>query len=325
MADSIIREKRIISLNSNNATTYGNGSYLSDLTYDFANILSPDNSIVYVECGLGSAEIPVTFYSVNETNNIFNYRVNSTNFSINVPFGNYNYNSLVTQMTTLFTANGHTFTFALNRNSNILTMTLTTGTWNQINASSIYYILGFDPNTTYNIVGNTITFPRLFNLLGIKKIKLYSTFLATDSYDSVNKTTSNLLATISVYQPGFSMVTYQNLDGLYGHLRTRYLSTIDIQLKDELGDFINFNGINFTLTINLIIYRRIDTLLNELKLQENIIQEDNAERVHKGYPFNEVLLRSKTHYVVRGKTRYVVRGKTRRQNAIYENKYVNKK
>lgn len=275
--NDIIREKRIISLNSQNATTYGNGSYLSDLTYDFSNILSPDNSIAYVEVGLGSAEIPITMYSVNETNNIFNYRVNSTNFSIIVPFGSYNYNSLVTQMTTLLTANGHTFTFALNRNSNILTMTLTAGgtTWNRISlGSTIYYILGFDPDTIYNIVGNTITFPRLFNLLGTKKIKIYSSYLATDSYDSVNKATSNLLATISVYQPGFSMVTYQNLDGLYGHLRTRYLSTIDIQLKDELGDFINFNGINFTLTINLIIYRRIDTLLNQLKLEENIIQEN---------------------------------------------------
>jgi len=275
--NDLIREKRIISLNSQNATTYGNGSFLSDLTYDFSNILSPDNSIAYVEVGLGSAEIPVTMYSVNETNNIFNYRVNSTNFSVIVPFGSYNYNSLVTQMTTLFTSNGHTFLFALNRNSNILTMTLTGGTWNQINASSIYYILGFDPDTIYNIVGNTITFPRLFNLLGIKKIKIYSSYLATDSYDSVNKATSNLLATISVYQPGFSMVTYQNLDGLYGHLRTRYLSTIDIQLKDELGNFINFNGINYTLTINLIIYRRIDTLLNELKLQENKIEETPVE------------------------------------------------
>ena len=273
MAENLIREKRIISLNSQNATTYGNGDYLSDLTFDFLNILAPDPSIVYVEVGLGSAEIPVTFYSVNETNNIFNYRVNATNFSITVPPGSYNYNSLVTQMTTLFTSNGHTFTFSLNRNSNILTMTLTTGTWNQINDSSIYYILGFDQNTTYNIVGNTITFPRLFNLLGAKKIKIYSSFLATDSYDSVNKQTSNLLATLSVYQPGFSMITYQNLDGLYGHLRNRYLSTIDIQLKDEIGNFFNFNGINYTLTINLILYRRIDAVINELKLEENKIQE----------------------------------------------------
>lgn len=270
----LIREKRIISLNSNNATRYLNGDYLSDVVFDFTNILSPSDDISYVEVGVGNAEIPATFYNIDITNNIFNYRVNATNFSITVPPGNYNYNSLVTQMTTLFTANGHTFTMSLNRNSNILTMTLTTGTWNQINSSSIYYILGFDPDTTYNIVGNTITFPRLFNLLGQKKLKIYSSNISVDSFDSVNTATNNLLCTISVNQPGFNLIIYTNIDGLYAHMRNRYLSTVDIQIKDELGNLINFNGINWTMTINLILYRRIDALINELKLEENKIEEN---------------------------------------------------
>ena len=273
MAETLIREKRLISLNSNNATRYNNGEYLSDMVFDFSNILSPSDDIAYVEVGVGNAEIPATFYNVDITNNIFNYKVNSINYSITVPPGNYNFNSLVTQMTTLFTVNGQTFTMSLNRNSNILTMTLTTGTWNQINSSSIYYLLGFDPNTTYNIVGNTITFPRLFNLLGQKKIKIYSSNISVDSFDSVNTATNNLLCTISVNQPGFNLIIYTNIDGIYAHMRNRYLSTIDIQLKDELGNYLNFNGINWTMTLNLILYRRIDTMINELKLEENKIQE----------------------------------------------------
>jgi hypothetical protein len=60
-------------------------------------------------------------------------------------------------------------------------------------------------------------------------------------------------------------------------MRNRYLSTVDIQIKDELGNFINFNGINWTMTINLILYRRIDALVNELKLQENKIEETPVE------------------------------------------------
>lgn len=276
----LIREKRIISLNSNNATVYNNGTYLSDVSFDFLNILTPDKSIAYVECGLGSAEIPCSFYNIDVTNNVFNYRVNATNFSITVPSGNYNYNSLVTQMTTLFTANGHTFTFSLNKNSNILTMILTTGTWNTIDASSIYYILGFNANTTYNIVSNTITFPNLFNLLGQKKIKIYSSNISVDSYDSVNKQTSNLLSTISVSQPGFSMIIYQNVDGLYSHMRNRYLSTIDIQIKDELNNFYNFNNINWTLTINMILYRRIDTLINELNMEQILTDQEQASGVN---------------------------------------------
>lgn len=268
----LIREKRIISLNSNNATRYLNGTYLSDVVFDFQNILTPSSNISYVEVGVGNAEIPATFYNVDITNNVFNYRVNATNFSIVVPPGNYNYNTLVTQMTTLFTANAHTFTFSLNRNSNVLTMTLTGGTWNQINDSSIYYILGFNANTTYNIVANTITFQNLFNLLGQKKLKIYSSNISVDSFDSVNTATNNLLCTISVNQPGFNLIVYSNLDGLYAHMRNKYLSTVDIQIKDELGNFINFNNINWTMTINLILYRRVDVLFNELKTSENIVE-----------------------------------------------------
>ena len=273
----LIREKRIISLNSNNATRYNNGEYLSDIVFDFTNILSPSEDIAYVEVGVGNAEIPATFYNVDITNNVFTYTiflVSAINYSIVIPPGNYNYNSLVTQMTTLFTANGHTFTMSLNRNSNILSMTYTSnGVWTEIQSSSIYYILGFNPNTIYNIVGNTITFPRLFNLLGQKKLKIYSSNISVDSFDSVNTATNNLLCTISVNQPGFNLIIYTNIDGLYAHMRNRYLSTVDIQIKDELGNLINFNGINWTMTLNLILYRRIDAMINELKLEENKIQE----------------------------------------------------
>jgi len=274
----LVREKRLISLNSNNATRYLNGDYLSDVVFDFTNILSPSDDISYVEVGVGNAEIPATFYNIDITNNVFTYTiflVSAINYSIIIPPGNYNYNSLVTQMTTLFTANGHTFTMSLNRNSNILTMTYTSnGVWTEIQSSSIYYILGFDPDTIYNIVGDTITFPRLFNLLGQKKLKIYSSNISVDSFDSVNTATNNLLCTISVNQPGFNLIIYTNIDGLYAHMRNRYLSTVDIQIKDELGNLINFNGINWTMTINLILYRRIDALINELKLKGAPLEPD---------------------------------------------------
>jgi hypothetical protein len=275
MSDNIIREKKIISLNSSSATRFLNGSFLSNVVFDFLNVLSPDDSIVYVECGIGNAEIPCSFYNVDITNNIFNYRVNATNFSITVPPGNYNYTSLVTQMQTLFTINGHTFTFALNRNSNIVTMTLTSvGTWNRIDPSSIYSILGFEENTTYNIIANTITFPFLFDLLGIKKLKIYSTNISVDSVDSVGNATNNLLGTISVNQPGFNLLIYSNIDGLYSHIRNKYLSTIDITIKDELGNLVNFNNVGWTLTLNLIIYRKIDVLINQLKINKDTIIDE---------------------------------------------------
>lgn len=258
---TLIREKRLISLNSNNASSYYNGDSLSNLSFDFTSILVPDKSIIYVEGGLQSAQIPVSFYNMDLSNNVFNYRISGSNFNIQIPSGNYNYSTLVSVMTTLFTVNGHTFVFALNQATNKVTMTYTSiGLWQEIQSSSIYYILGFEPSTTYTIVANTFTYPLLFNLLGQKKLKIYSKNLAIDSYDAVGgNITSNLIETLSVNQPGYGMIIYNNIDGTYGHLKTSYLSTIDIEIKDELNNYINFNGIHWTMTMVLILFKRIET------------------------------------------------------------------
>lgn len=257
---TIIREKRLVSLNSNNASIYYNNSNLSSMLFNFSSILVPDSSIVYIEGGLQSAQLVASFYNIDLTNNVFNYVISGINYNIQISPGNYNYTTLVSQMITKFTANTHTFSISLNQSSNIITMSYTgVGTWSSIQPSSIYNILGFNANTIYNITLNTFTMPNLFNLIGIKKLKIYSQNLAIDSYDSVDSSTNNLIETISVYVPGFSLVVYNNIDSTYGHLKTSYLNSIDIMIKDENGNLVNFNGIHWSMTIVLIVYKKLET------------------------------------------------------------------
>lgn len=277
---TVIREKRLISLNSSSATTYYNGSFLSNVEFNFSSILSPDNSIIYVEGGLQSAQLVASFYNVDTNNNVFNYRISGINYNIQITPGNYNYTTLVSIMTSKFTANGHTFTIALNQASNIVTMTYTSvGTWQQILPSSIYNILGMD-NTTYNIVSNTFTMPNLFNLIGITKIKIYSQNLSINSLDSINNCSSNnLIETISVYVPGFSLIVYNNIDSTYGHLKTSYLSTLDIQIKDQNGAFIDFHGIDWTMSIVLILYKKIEVRTIPLTIENTYNDPMNTSSV----------------------------------------------
>jgi len=282
MSDTIIREKRLISLNSANATQYLNGDFNSNLVFDFSSILSPDNSVLYIEGGLQSAQIPASMYNVDINNNIFNYQISAINYSITVSPGSYNYTTLVNEMATQFLLNGHTFTYSLNRSSNVLTMVYTSvGTWNQIRPSSIYYILGFDPNTTYTIVANTFLYPRLFNLINPKKLKIFSNNMAIDSFDSVNNSTNNLIETLSVNVPPFGLILYNNIDSTYGHLKTNYLSTIDIQIKNELGNFVNFNAIDWTMTLVLILYKKLDSRVIELQQPGNTIDTAVETTINK--------------------------------------------
>jgi hypothetical protein len=265
MAETVLREKRLISLNSSSATRYNNGTFKSDVVFDFGSILSPDSSIIYIECGVQSAEIVASFYNINSSNNTFNYTITAVNYSINVTPGSYNYNTLVSELVVRFATNGHSFTYALNRNTNVFTMTYTgVGTWQTVRPSSIYYIFGFLANTTYTVVGNTLTYPGLFNVINPKKLKIFSQNMAIDSFDSVGLVTNNLIETLSVNAPPFGLILYNNVDSTYGHLRTSYLSTIDIQIRNELGDFIDFNNIDWTITIVLIVYKKLETKSIEL-------------------------------------------------------------
>ena len=267
--DNIIREKRLISLNSNNASRYMNGSYLSDVAFDFNSILSNESAILYVEAGLQSAEIPVTFYNIDITNNQFNYTIDDVIWTVVISSGSYNYNNFVSAISTQFLLNGHVFSFVLNRATNILTMCLTSGgiAWTSILTSSMYYIIGI-PNAqmTYDVVANSFTYPQMFNLLGQKKLKIYSSNLAIDSFDSVGNQTNNLICTLSVNQPSFGMILYNNFDSVYGHMKTSYLSTVDIQIRDELGNAINFNNINWTMTIVLILYKKVSSIISDLTI-----------------------------------------------------------
>ena len=60
-----LKEKKIININSNDATIFRNSSFLSDMTFSFPNILSRDDDIEFVEGGLESAVFPVSFYIIN--------------------------------------------------------------------------------------------------------------------------------------------------------------------------------------------------------------------------------------------------------------------
>ena len=89
--------------------------------------------------------------------------------------------------------------------------------------------------------------------------------MAIDSYDSVGNASNNLIETLSVNVPPFGLILYNNIDSTYGHLRTQYLSTIDIQIRDEFNNLVNFNAIDWTMTIVLIVYKKLDTRIDILQ------------------------------------------------------------
>ena len=90
----------------------------------------------------------------------------------------------------------------------------------------------------------------------LKKINISSQTLITNSYSSAIGTTS-LITSISVDQPPFGLIVYQNTGGAKFTLSNTDIHKIDLQLFDEDFNYINFNNINWSILFCLYLTYRM--------------------------------------------------------------------
>ncbi len=293
----ILKERRLINLNSEDATFKYNGTFLSNVSFGFSHILKEERNIIYVEGGVLNAQIPVSFYAINYTSNVLYYSLNSTIFSITIPVGNYNFSTFASAMTTQFLTNGHTMSITINQTTGIITFTNSTGTLDyfQESGSTIWRVLGFATGSgNYNATANVLSPPFLLNLLGPKKLKIFCEAFSISSCDSKNFSTSTLIDTISIDVPSYSQLNYANITGEYGRLKKKEINNIDILICDELNNPINFNNTDWSITLALIIFRQVEItnsdlqpLLNTLGNVENILTDiDNNIQNQGGFRQN---------------------------------------
>ncbi len=250
----MITDNVIISLNSHYGTK-NNGTFLSDVFFPFKGILSDNQKIKKKYLTLLNAQIPVSFYIINE----YNHRLTLKDVggggthNIDLDYGNYSGNSLITELTTKINAGyPHTVSITLSKSTGKLTFIFTGQTQFRADQSTINNIIGFDSNTT----GTNFIMPYPMNLLGTKKIFIKSQILNIASYDSVNTNKTNIIATIPIDQPFYNMVSYtSSIDTNQHELKVSVLDGIDIQIYDEDNNFVNFNNIDWNITLNLTIER----------------------------------------------------------------------
>jgi len=268
-------ETRIISLNSLYANNKKNTTFLSDLDFYFKNVLKDETNIVRSTIQLVNAQIPVSYYTINYTNDIFKFAWNTVGNIINISItrGNYNSSSLITELQNKLLAQGYNFTISISRITGIMTFSST----------NLYYIfnnplgviLGF--NTTLGSVFNgtnwLLTAPFPLNLLGIKKLKIFSNALATHSFDSFGSGNNSLINTITVNSAPFGLIIYETPTEPV-ILKSKTINTIDIQIYDEDNNFINFNNINFTLTFQLNIIRTQPVLTSPIKTITDVLEQE---------------------------------------------------
>ena len=271
MSKSTEINSRIISLNSANALFKNNGTYNSDVLFKLPGLIKKETDVKQVSFQLIDAQIPVSFYNINYTNNVLNYQISSLNYTITIDVGNYNFNSLAINMKAQFLLNGHTFLITINKQNGIITFATTTTNFVFV-VSSMFSTLGFPlQNQTSTSFSLTAIYP--LNLLGITKIKISSLLFNTYNVDSASNGLSNLISTVPIDQPAFGLISYENKSTAKYKLRTDAVDEIDLQLTDQNDNLVNFNNIDWTMTILLEIVRETQDL--STTEMEDVLKEQN--------------------------------------------------
>jgi hypothetical protein len=254
-------DTKIIAITSQSATIKKNGSFLSELRYEFGQYLTDEPDIIHRQVQLLNAQIPVSFYVINYTNNQFTLKLGAGVFTTyTIPVGNYQANSLITAIKTVI-ANAN-FNITISPINGQLTFTYNaTFSINNSGLNTIGYVLGFDAGV-YTDTAFSLTAPYLLNLLGIKTLQVRSNNLSCNNISSVQGGVTTLLATIPVSATPFGMIDYKDLGNNLITIKNTSLDDLDIEIVDGENDrFINFNNQDWCITLAIHITRLIEPLV----------------------------------------------------------------
>ena len=256
-------ESKIVALTSQSATIKYNGNALSNVFYALGNVFSNDDNIIHSQVQLLNAQIPYSFYVINQTNNQFKYQLGSgTIFTSSIPFGNYNGNSLITALKAVLLTNGITLAITLSSIDGKLTFTHLSSDFTFYTfTNSILPVLGFEENTTITSSSFTLTAPYPLNLLGTKTLQVRTNNLIMSNISSVQGGQTTLLATIPVDCTPFGMINYVDKGNHLMTIRNDSLDDLQIEIIDgESGAFIDFNNADWCITLAFHITRTFETI-----------------------------------------------------------------
>ena len=277
----IIQDTKLLSLNSKYASKL-NGTQNSRVLFDFVNIIDKSKDHLYMTMAVQSAEIPSSFYNVTIKNNIT--RVDRDDiaaaFDITIPVGNYNADTYLAKFKELYdAATPSNVTIALDAVTGIFNLQEALADFTIKSVGSTSYVLwGGEVGTDYvfPVAGTAASFGFPANFLGVTKIKLSSDNLAGTNVDSSQLKTTTLIDTISVAATPFGLTIFNSL-GRETLMKAKRIEEIDLELRDQDDNLIDFNNAEWCISIIINTHRRV--AFSEDKARGVIVNDKYKKRV----------------------------------------------
>jgi hypothetical protein len=199
-----------------------------------------------------------SFYTVNEYNNKFIYKILGGNTNlINIPIGFYDIDSLITKLNSLlsgiFTFSYDSLTYKTNiiHNSNLTFILLDDGT-----NTNIYELLGIDDYGFSSYV-SSYTSPYILNLISVQVLHICISNVNIKSISLKNTTKYNIIASILVTSQFGSVQTYQSNNSFEYLINDDVIPFINVIILDQDMNPVNFNNIDWFLNLSFkFIYKK---------------------------------------------------------------------
>ena len=240
-----VNESFLVILDSRNGNIF-NAPYNSEVEFQFeGELLFDPSDYIQLSFAVNSFSMPNSLYIINENNNLLSITLNSVTTNYYIDYGNYNIDTFKTYLLTILPS---TFLITYSTINNKYTITNTTYNFTINNTSTIYEIMGFSKKTTYTSTNKILALPYTCNFNGYQNINLTWENLNTDNLDSFTKAQSNIIQNISV-DSNKSIINFNKTNSLMITIKTNYLDSIIINLKDDLNNSLNLNNQHFNLTL----------------------------------------------------------------------------
>ena len=275
--DSVFSSQQI-HLQSEDANFYING--IGHSIYYFKTSINPPNHISML-ISLVDSQIPISYYTITNSNNILDYTVNSINYTYNIDIGNPDAISLKSEL------NSNLNDISVSYNNSKNQYTFTSNYDFSINSNST--CLGFLglSNTTHNSVNKSLSSDNVVNLSGTKSIYILTNLL-NHNIDSRTGQRSKVLAKIPVQTSSNGILKYNNKNNFKSLIDNRHINHIEISLENDNREIIDFNGIHYSLTLQIdfierkkYYYRNDFDFITKNKISNNIIKEKNGVQTKK--------------------------------------------
>ena len=268
MSKEIVSRSKIVSLHATDGEQL-NGDFNSDILFNFKDVVKRHSNTLYLTVSVQTAEIPYSFYNVSENYNkiyyakwyenggLFGEGIAIDSTLLTIPEGNYTASTLLNAINTLLTSN-----------IGVLSISSLTGKFTLTPANDTFEIRIYNTTTTsqrilgmkqedttfsYNGgIGTLFSYP--VNLLGIQKIKIFSKALSCDNITSHHLASNDMIDAVSVNASPFELISYSNTHINESHMKSTEVQQIDITLKDEYNKEIDFNGIDWSISLVITEY-----------------------------------------------------------------------